>query len=100
MTINIQSVHFTADKKLLNFVNEKVEKLGTFYDGLITAEIVLRLDKSSTSENKIAEVKLLGRGYDFFAKRQCETFEEATDLSCEALKTQIKKHKDKRVVQH
>ena len=100
MTINIQSVHFTADKKLLNFVNEKVEKLGTFYDGIITGEVVLRLDKSSTSENKIAEIKLLGRGHDFFAKRQCETFEEATDLSCEALKTQIKKHKDKRVVQH
>ncbi len=100
MTINIQSVHFTADRKLLEFVQEKAEKLGTFYDGIISAEVTLRLDKSSTSENKIAELKLLGRGYDFFAKRQCETFEEATDLSCEALKTQLKKHKDKRVVQH
>lgn len=100
MTINIQSVHFTADRKLLEFVQEKAEKLGTFYDGIISTEVTLRLDKSSTSENKIAELKLLGRGYDFFAKRQCETFEEATDLSCEALKTQLKKHKDKRVVQH
>jgi putative sigma-54 modulation protein len=100
MTINIQSVHFTADKKLLNFVNEKIEKLNTYYDGIINSEVTLRLDKSSTSENKIAEIKLLCRGYDFFAKRQCETFEEATDQACEALRSQIKKHKDKRIVQH
>jgi putative sigma-54 modulation protein len=95
MTINIQSVHFDADKKLLGFVNEKVSKLNTFYDGLINSEIILRLDKSSTSENKIAEIKMHGKGQEFFAKKQCATFEEATDLACEALKTQVKKYKEK-----
>jgi putative sigma-54 modulation protein len=95
MTINIQSVHFDADKKLLGFVNEKVTKLNTFYDGIINSEIILRLDKSSTSENKIAEIKMLGKGQEFFAKKQCSTFEEATDLACEALKTQVKKYKEK-----
>lgn len=95
MTINIQSVHFDADKKLLRFVNEKVSKLNTFYDGIINSEIILRLDKSSTSENKIAEIKMHGKGQEFFAKKQCATFEEATDLACEALKTQVKKYKEK-----
>ena len=75
MTINIQSVHFTADRKLLDFVNEKVDKLKTFYDGIINSEITLRLDKSSTSDNKIAEIKMLGKGHEFFAKKQCATFE-------------------------
>jgi putative sigma-54 modulation protein len=100
MTINIQSVHFTADKKLLDFINEKVEKLNTFYDGIISSEITLRLDKSSTSDNKISEIKILGKGHEFFAKKQCASFEEATDLVCEALKSQIKKHKDKLIQQH
>jgi len=100
MTINIQSVHFNADRKLLDFIDEKVEKLNTFYDGIISSEVTLRLDKSSTSDNKIAEIKMLGRGQEFFAKKQCESFEEATDLVCEALKTQIKKHKDKLIQQH
>ncbi len=100
MTINIQSVHFNADRKLLDFINEKVEKLSTFYDGIINSEVTLRLDKSSTSDNKIAEIKMLGKGQEFFAKKQCESFEEATDLCCEALKTQIKKHKDKLIAQH
>jgi putative sigma-54 modulation protein len=100
MTINIQSVHFTADRKLLDFINEKVVKLNTFYDGIINSEVTLRLDKSSTSDNKIAEIKMLGKGQEFFAKKQCESFEEATDLACEALKTQVKKHKDKLIHQH
>lgn len=95
MTINIQSVHFDADKKLLGFVNEKVNKLTTYYGGIINSEITLRLDKSSTSENKIAEIKMLGKGHEFFAKKQCASFEEATDLACEALKTQVKKFKEK-----
>ena len=60
MTINIQSVHFDADKKLLDFITDKAEKLSTFYDGIINCEVTLRLDKSSNSENKIAEIKLLG----------------------------------------
>jgi putative sigma-54 modulation protein len=100
MTINIQSVHFDADKKLLDFVNDKVEKLNTFYDGIINSEITLRLDKSSTSENKISEIKLLGKGHEFFAKKQCATFEEATDLVCEALKSQIKRYKEKLISQY
>jgi putative sigma-54 modulation protein len=100
MTINIQSVHFNADRKLLDFINEKVEKLNTFYDGIISSEVTLRLDKSSTSDNKISEIKMLGKGHEFFAKKQCSSFEEATDLVCEALKTQIKKHKDKLIQQY
>lgn len=95
MTINIQSVHFDADKKLLDFVNDKVGKLNTFHDGIISHEVILRLDKSSNSDNKIVEIKMLGKGTDFFAKKQCVSFEEATDLVCEALKTQLKKHKQK-----
>ncbi len=95
MTINIQSVHFDADKKLIDFVKEKVNKLNTFYDGLINSEITLKIDKGDNSQNKIAEIKILGKGHEFFAKKQCASFEEATDLVCEALKTQVKKHKEK-----
>jgi putative sigma-54 modulation protein len=100
MTINIQSVHFDADRKLLDFVNEKVEKLNVFYDGIIASDITLRLDKSSNSENKISEIKMSGKGHEFFAKKQCASFEEATDLACEALRSQITKHKQKVIQNH
>lgn len=100
MTINIQSVHFDADKKLIQFISEKVEKLNTFYDGIINSEITLRLDKNNNSQNKVSEIKMLGRGHEFFAKKQCASFEEATDLACDALRTQISRHKAKLLEKH
>lgn len=95
MTINIQSVHFDADKKLIDFTNEKVNKLTTFFDGVINSDVILRLDKNANNENKIAEIKMNSKGHEFFAKKQCASFEEAVDQTCEALRTQLKKHKEK-----
>lgn len=95
MRVKIQSIHFDADKKLLDFVESKVDKLNTYSNKIIDGEVFLRLDKSSTHENKIAEIKLLVPGNDLFAKRQCKTFEEATDQAVEALRRQLKKKKEK-----
>ena len=95
MKIKVQSIHFNADKKLLQFVEEKVDKLFLFYDQIIDSEVFLRLDKSETAENKIAEIKISTPGKTLFAKEQCKTFEEATDIAVEALRRQITKHKEK-----
>lgn len=95
MTTNIQTLHFDADKKLLDFANERMNKLKTYHDGLINGEVIMRLDKSSNSENKVAEIKILAKGQELFSKKQSASFEESIDLACEAIKTQIKKHKDK-----
>ena len=95
MTVKIQSVHFDADKKLLDFVQERADKLTTYYDGIINTEVILKLDKSDSDENKIAEIKLHISGNDLFAKKQCKSFEEAIDSSIDALKTQVKRHKEK-----
>lgn len=95
MRVKIQSIHFDADQKLLNFIESKVGKLNTFSNSIIDGEVFLRLDKSASHENKIAEIKLLVPGNDLFAKRQCKTFEEATDLAVEALRRQLKKQKEK-----
>jgi len=95
MDIQVHSVHFTADKKLVEFVNDKVGKLGLFFDNIIASEVYLRLDKSQDGENKIAEVKVLIPGKELFAKKQCKSFEEAADLAVEALRKQVNKHKEK-----
>ncbi len=95
MTVKIQSVHFDADKKLLAFVEERVDKLTHYYDGIIKSEVILKLDKGDSAENKIAEIKLHIAGNDLFAKKQCKSFEEAVDTSIDALKAQVKKHKEK-----
>lgn len=95
MKVNVQSVHFDADQKLLEFIDTRMDKLSHTYDTIHEADVTLRLDKASNNENKIAEIRLHVSGNDLFAKRQCKTFEEATDQCSEALKQQLAKHKDK-----
>ena len=95
MKVNINSVHFKSDRKLDSFITEKLDKLSTYYDGLISSNVILKLDNSSDSSNKIAEIRLNIKGSDLFAKKQCKTFEEATDSAVEALRRQLKRHKEK-----
>ena len=95
MDIQIQSIHFTADVKLLDFAKEKVSKLSHFYDGIISSEIFLRLDNSDNLTNKIAEIKIQVPGNDLYLKRQCKTFEEAIDKGAVALSKQVMRYKEK-----
>lgn len=95
MKININSVHFKSDKKLDDFIKEKIEKLSTLYDGVLGSDVKLKIEKSENQENKITEIRLDVRGYDLFAKKQSKTFEEATDGAIEALRRQLSKHKEK-----
>jgi len=93
MQLKIQSVHFNADRKLELFIEDKLSKLNSRYDQIIGSDVILRLEKSDTRDNKIAEIKLKIPGNDLFAKKQSKTFEEATDLAVDALKRQISKRK-------
>ena len=95
MDLKIEAVHFEVDKKLVDFVQEKVQKLEQFFDHIVSGEVFLKLDRSSDKENKVAEIKLAVPGKELFAKKQCKSFEEATDLCVEALRKQVKKHKEK-----
>ena len=95
MKVNISSVHFKADAKLEDFIREKTAKLPTLFDGVHGCDVTLRLDGASNNENKIAEIKVMIPGNDLFAKKQAKSFEEAVDNSVDALKRQVKKHKEK-----
>ena len=95
MKITVQSIHFTADKTLLEFIQRKADKLDTFHDSIISGEVYLKLENVDNEANKISEIKLQLPGNVLFAKEQCKTFEEATDLAIESLRKQIAKAKKK-----
>jgi len=95
MDVKIHSVHFDADKKLVEFVENKVNKLDQFYDNIIGAEVFLRVEKDQSPDNKLTEIKLQIPGSDLFAKKQTDTFEESTDLAVNALRKQLTKRKAK-----
>ena len=91
----MHAIHFKADKKLLTFIQERLNKLEQFNDQIVSAEVYLRLDKDREKENKITEIKLHVPGKDLFAKKQCKSFEEATNVAVEALRRQIMKGKSR-----
>jgi putative sigma-54 modulation protein len=98
MKITVQSIHFTADKRLLDFIQKKADKLDQFYDKIISGEVYLKLENVEDEANKISEIKIQMPGNQLFAKEQCKTFEEATDLAIESLRKQIEKHKKKNAI--
>ena len=93
MQININSVHFKADRQLEDFICEKIQKVVKFHDGIISGDVTLKLENTDKPENKIVEVRLKVKGHDLISSKQCKTFEEATDLAIDALKNRVKKMK-------
>lgn len=98
MRLQMQAIHFDADPRLLEFIQQKLDKLDTFYDRITSGEVFLRLDKNENTKlhTKLLEVKLYVPGGTMFVREQGTTFEEATDLAVDTLKMQVKKFKDKK----
>ncbi|MDR1345236.1 MAG: ribosome-associated translation inhibitor RaiA [Bacteroidales bacterium] len=95
MNIKIASLHFKADQKLENFINDKVGKLIKVHEGIIGADVILKLENCEGNENKTAEVRVKIRGNDAIASKTSASFEESVDVVVEALKKQLLKMKDK-----
>lgn len=98
MKLQIQSIQFVADQKLIDFIQKKTDKLDLYCDQIIDGEVIMKLDKNDRSENKIVEIKLNVPGKQLFAKHQAESFEGAADEVIEGLRRQIKKYKQKTVL--
>ena len=94
MKVQVHSLHFDADTKLIDFIQKKLDKLETFYDRTIDAEVILKVNNEGV-ENKTVEVKLNIPGDQLFAEKSAASFEAATDECTEALRRQIKRHKEK-----
>jgi putative sigma-54 modulation protein len=95
MKVNAQSVNFNADLKLFQFVQNRLDKLETFYDKVISSDVYLKLGNTNSKENKIAEIKLNIPRDNFVIKKQCKSFEEAVDSACSSLERKLKKRKEK-----
>lgn len=94
MKLQVHSIHFDADRKLINFIQKKIDKLETFYDRLVDGEVYLRLNNEGI-ENKTVEIKLKVPGAQLFATEKARSFEAATDQAADALRMQLKKFKTK-----
>ncbi|MBS0026664.1 putative sigma-54 modulation protein [Chitinophaga ginsengisegetis] len=97
MNVQIQTVHFDADSKLIDHVNKKVQKLNTFYDRIISVDVFLKVDNLAHQiKDKIAEIRVRIPRQDLFVKHESKSFEESFDLAFESLVEQVKRKKEKK----
>ena len=95
MKVNVHAVNFNVDRKLVDFIQERLLKIEKFYDKIVSTDVFLKVENTSDKENKIAEIKIHVPGDDFLVKKQCKSFEGAVELASESLERLVVKRKEK-----
>ena len=95
MKVHTQSMHFSADKKLLAFIEKKLSKLDHFFDRIVSANVILKLENSGQVKDKIAEVRLSIPGAVLYVKEDSKSFEASIDRAIDSLKRQLVRYKER-----
>ena len=95
MKVRIQAINFDATATLESYINKRLLKVEKVFDEIINVEIYLKVVKPETATNKEVEIKMSIPSIEFFASKTCDSFEEAVDLTLDALDKQMRKHKEK-----
>ena len=96
MTVHVQAIHFDADKKLVEYITKKLEKLAQYHDRIIKVDVILNLDNVKHSiKDKIAEIRVHVPRADFFVKSTSKSFEVSFEEAFNALVQQIKRKKER-----
>jgi putative sigma-54 modulation protein len=83
---------------LIEHVNKKLEKLGTFHDRIIGVDVYLVLDNVAHNiKDKVAEIKVYIPKHSFFVKHQSKNFEESFDMAFGSMVTRLKRQKEKMI---
>ncbi len=95
MNVVIRPVHFDASSQLIGFIDQKLQKLETFFDRIVEAEVFLKMETRQNIRDKIVEIKIHVPGKTLFVSKTSKTFEESTDLALHTIAGQLKKQKQK-----
>lgn len=93
MKIDIQTTNTELTASLEATITAKLEKLQQFHSEILTAIVYL---KEESSTQKETQIKLLVKENTLFSKAEEDKFEKSVDQAIEALRRQLKKHKEKK----
>ena len=94
MNIRTDSVHFTADQKLLDYIELKTERLKNYYDRILDVNVILKLENAGQVKDKIVELKAHVPGDTLFIKESSKTFEAALDSAIDLMKRKLIRFKE------
>ena len=92
----MEAVHFSADAKLLAIIEEKLAKLDHYFDKIVEARVMLKLENSGQIKDKIAEIKILIPNGVIFIRETSKSFETAIDKAFFVMKRQLIKFKKRK----
>jgi putative sigma-54 modulation protein len=97
MKLQMHSIHFEADQQLTDFIQQKIDKLETFFDRIVEGEVFLKHNNTDGIDNKTVEIKLFVPGATLYSDEDAPSFEAAADAAVEAMRRQLKKYKEKQM---
>ena len=100
MNVTINSIHFTADSKLTDYIEKKLPKLNQIFDRIVSIDVTLSLENSGQVRDKIVDLKVKVPNHILLATESNKTFEAATDKAVDNMVRQVKKYKEKLGVRH
>jgi len=95
MKVNVHAVNFTVDRKLVGYVQGRLDKLEKYYDRVVCSDVFFKVSNTTDKENKIAEIKVSVPGDEFVVKKQCKSFEQAVELAADSMERLLMKRKQK-----
>lgn len=95
MKVNVHAVNLNVDRKLIGYVQDRLNRLEKYYDRVVNSDVYFKLDNTNEKQNKIAEIKIVVPGDEFIVKKQCKSFEEAVELAADSMERLLMKRKQK-----
>ncbi len=95
MNINFQSVNYTADVKLIEFAEKRIQKISQFYVNIVDVYVYTKVENTSDRINKVVELKIGIPGDDVVVKKKAKSFEEAINSAADSAERVLKRRKEK-----
>ncbi|MCC6397450.1 MAG: ribosome-associated translation inhibitor RaiA [Bacteroidetes bacterium] len=94
MNITFTARHFRPHPEIKQHALDTVKKLYKFYDGIVTANVILSYERATNSV-KTAEINIHVYGGVLTAKEKSEDYHKSIDKAAEKLTLQLEKYKAK-----
>jgi putative sigma-54 modulation protein len=96
MITKIHSIHFDADVKLLQQIEDRISHLSKFLQNkAVEANVILKLEKVGQVQDKVIEIIIALPGQLLVAKRTRKSFEKALIEVLATIKSQLIRYKRK-----
>ncbi len=78
MNVQIRTTRFDADSRLIGWIKRRVEKLPSYYPGITTVGVFLRVDNPAHQiKDKVAEIRVHLPHRELFTRHLSKSFQQS-----------------------